>query len=111
MADVSGLMLTALANVVLCIAHQNPQGTGRGTGPEVGTPAWVALRTALDMMGNIDPMVGGERCDDMRARLEAYAEILEGAAGGGAAGSPPECGLGELRAALSEFVSAHGSAF
>ena len=41
--------------------------------------------------------------------MEAYAEILEGA-GGGATGSP-QCGLSELRAALSEFVSAHGSAF
>jgi hypothetical protein len=113
--DVSGLMLTALATVVLGIAHQNhTEGTTAGNRLTVGTPAWVALRTALDMRSNIDPMLGGKRCDEMRARLEKYAEILEAAAkGGGAVATAtvaPKCGPDELTTTLDDFISAHGSA-
>ena len=109
-ADLSGLMLTALATVVLCMAHQNPEGSGPGSGPLAGTHALVAVRTALEMMRNIDPMVDGDRADDMRARLEKYAEILQAAGGDGETPAAPKCGLGELKTALQEFISTHGRA-
>ena len=123
--DLSRLMLTALASVVLSIAHQNPEGSDSGTGPLVGTPAWVAVRTAVDMMGNIDPMLG-DSCDDIRARIKTYGDFLEaageaaaGATEGGGAAAPadddsaaaiPQCGLSEFRGALRTFILAHGSA-
>mmetsp|Transcript_67086 Transcript_67086/g.135228 ORF Transcript_67086/g.135228 Transcript_67086/m.135228 type:complete len:133 (+) Transcript_67086:674-1072(+) len=103
--DLSGLMLTSLACVTLNMA------------PDVGTAEWTAMRTAVDMAGNFDPMLGDgdELCDTMRERLEAHAEILklqsEGKQGPCDGEAAPACTLQEFTKALADFMAVHSSAF
>jgi len=112
--DLSGLMLTALACVTFNMA------------PELGTAEWIAVRTAVDMMGNFDPMLSdGDDglCDVMRERLEAHAGILKLRAEGpeGSTQGPPcddgeeetdhACSPQEFSKALEDFMAVHSSAF